>query len=240
MALFFNNASTDKLTTSFTAHATQRSYSAWVYRIGAGGGSTGRVFDKRTASGQTEVLLFSSGLEYDRNWSGGQGSWKAADIIGTNVWQHVAVTYDAGSVSNDPIIYINGASQALILDTNPSGTVNTSTDPYVIGNRGNDNARNFDGYIAEFAIYDRILSAAEIAILSKGYSPAFILDGLVCYYPLIREAIDQKNAAGTVSGASAVSHARVIYPVSRSLITEGVAATIVNHTQVFGDDCLVY
>ena len=241
MALYFNNASSNKLTTAFTSHGTQRSYSVWVYRIGTGGGGTGRIFDKRTASSQVEVLLFTGGIEFDRNFSTSQGSWKVADTVGTNAWQHIVVTYDSGATTNDPVFYINGASQVLTLDTAPVGIAITNTDPYVIGNRGNDNLRNFDGYIAEFAIYDRILTQAEITILSRGYSPSFIPASLVSYHPLIREPIDRRGAVGTISGATAVAHPRIIYPASRNSIPFATAAAGgASHSSMFGDGCLVY
>lgn len=241
MALYFNNASTNKLTTGFTTHATQRSFSAWVYRIGTGGGATGRIFDKRTASAQVEVLFFNAGIEFDRNFSGGQGSWKVADSVGTNAWQHILLTYDSGLATNDPLFYVNGSLKTLTLDSNATGTANTNTDAYVIGNRGNDNIRNFDGYISEFAIWDRILTSSEALILAAGYSPSFLPKNLVSYYPLVRDPIDKQGAVGTISGATAVVHPRIIYPASRNSIPFATAAAGgASHNSMFGDGCLVY
>lgn len=212
MARTFGGASTDKITTAFTTHSTQRTWSVWLYRTGTGGGGLGRVFDKRTSSGQTEVLAFIGGYEFDRNFSGGQGSWKINDPAGTSVWFNLVVTYDSSATTNDPIFYYNGVSQSLSLDSNPaSGTPNTSTDPYVLGNRGNDNARNWAGDICEFAVWDRILDQSEITALANGFSPAFFKNSLVEYVPLLREITSAKNAIPTASGTVVSNHPRIIY-----------------------------
>jgi len=42
-----------------------------------------------------------------------------------------------------------------------------------------------DGYIAELAIYDRVLAAGEVAAFDAGFSPLCNPNGLVDYVPLI-------------------------------------------------------
>lgn len=210
MARNLDTASTDKITTTYTTHGTQRTYACWFNR----NANDGRIFDKRTASAQVELIFNNGGpWEYDRNWSGSQGSWKVNDTIGTGVWGHIVVTYDAGATTNDPVIYLNAASQAFTLDSNPSsGTPNTNTDPYVIGNRGSDNARNFNGNLAEFAIWDRILTQEEITALATGYAPSFFPNSLVMYEPMIRDNVNLKVAPSTISGTAVVDHPRILYP----------------------------
>lgn len=217
MARTFGGAATDAITTTLTSHATQRSYAIWTYRTGSGGGGFGRIFDKRTSSGQVELLLFdptdADRYAYNREFSGGSADWRV-NAPSANAWHHVLVTYDSSSATNDPIIYIDGVSQSLTVDFNASGTANTTTDAFVIGNRTTGTARNWAGDLCEFAVWNRILTAPEAASIgTKKFSPLFYPKSLVLYVPLIRDVKDLKNnTALTVSGTIVSSHPRIIYP----------------------------
>jgi hypothetical protein len=140
-----------------------------------------------------------------------QADW-GVPIPGAEAWHHIAATYDASSTANDPIIYIDGASQVVTELTAPSGTLNTSnTDVYSIGNKG-ALSDSWTGYLAEAAIWSRILTTNEMIGLSKGYVPTFYANSLVTYLPLIRELNDLKRGAGTATGTTVVTHPRMIYP----------------------------
>jgi hypothetical protein len=69
-------------------------------------------------------------------------------------WYHLVGTYD-GSVIR---FYINGINEA---SRNYSGLMPTSSSPLYIGGRS-DNARYFNGSVDEVAVYNRVLSSAEI------------------------------------------------------------------------------
>lgn len=167
-AVNFVTTSTDKVVTDVVTHATLRSYSAWVYRRGAGGGGIGRIFDKRVAGSQVE--LWNSDLgggtwTYERDWSTGTPKWQIT-APSSNAWHHIVVTYDSSSSANNAIWYVDGVT--VVVNQNGgafSGTPNTNTDAFVIGNRGNDNARGWDGLIDDFRIYDRILTQQEVTDL---------------------------------------------------------------------------
>ena len=220
MARDFVPAEGDKITTGFTSHATQRTYSIWAFTDGAGGGNRGRFFEKRVAGAEVELLYYNTAdanqpfVHYVRSWSGTNGEWRTpTSSLTTGAWVNIIVTYDAGATTNDPAIYLNGVSQTITqLVGDPTGSVDTNTDAYVIGARGNDAIRNFDGKEAEFAIWDRILTADEIAGISKGFSPLFFLRSLVSYSPLIRNMVDLKNGAITDTGTTEFAHPRIIYP----------------------------
>lgn len=216
MARLFGGASTDSITSKLTSHNTLRSYSIWAYRTGNGGGSFGRIFDKRT-SGAGQVELFYSdpvtGDQYNRNWTVGQGTW-GITRTSANIWNNFVVTYDAGDVNNKPIIYLNGVAQSLDgIDVQPtSGSANTNTSGYVIGNRTSDNGRNWAGNLCEFAVWNRILTPQEALGIGKGFSPAFYPVSLVEYIDLVREIKSFKLSKPTNSGTSVVRHPRIIYP----------------------------
>jgi len=83
------------------------------------------------------------------------------NIIELNAWQHVTVVYDESS-----------DSVAFYIDGQPAGTAGYSTspvdsanDPLVIGIRGYDSNRAFDGTIDQVRIYNRALAADEVLAL---------------------------------------------------------------------------
>ena len=200
-------ATTDSITVPFNAHSLNRTYSVWVWRNGGGGGGLGRIFDKRTNVVSTEselAFLENADLRYNRAWNTGQGGWRTStNLVALFTWVHLAITYVASSVSVDPVLYVNGVLQAITEVGTPTGTTPTTTlANYVIGNRTNDNARGFDGLIADFAIYDTILSAGEITQLASGKRGNNIGVAPVCYVPLNGSSTTEvvSGNACTVSG----------------------------------------
>lgn len=163
---------TDKVTTKYTANSVLRSYSCWVYTRGTGGNTTGRLFDKRNTGAATNVeaiSIFSGStttLNYLRGWTtsaSALASWTWTTPA--TAWFHLCLVYDGSSTSNTPVVYINGAPVAVTTQVAASGVLVTNTAEFVIGNRGDDNARNWDGYIKGLRIYNRLLSAQEAARL---------------------------------------------------------------------------
>jgi hypothetical protein len=193
----------------------------WTYRTGDGGGSVGRVFDKREAGAEVELLrVFTTNYLFARRWSGGLAEWTVA-IPAVNEWHHIAITYDSGSTSNDPVIYIDGSSVSVTELSAPSGTLTDNSDAYIIGNRGAAD-RNWAGRLAEFAVWNRILNAREIASVYRS-GPLAIPDH-VEYLPIWGTHSSEPefrattSAAATVTGTVAVNHAPVV-PFSRRLWT---------------------
>lgn len=167
----FGTGSTDANVTSLTTNATHRTYIARAMRNGAGGGGLGRILDKRTGGAQSELIFWSNGisqLQYGRVYTTTNGQWDfPVGTLPVGTPQVIGISYDSGSTTNDPVFYVNGARQTLTESSAPSGTPVGNSDAYVIGNRTNDNARNWDGWIGEVLIWDRILSPAEVLLVSQ-------------------------------------------------------------------------
>ncbi|MCL6480300.1 MAG: LamG domain-containing protein [Firmicutes bacterium] len=211
-------AAGDKVSTPFTAHATQRSYSLWTFRRGDGGGGFGRMFEKRTTS--TEVETFHNRATgtangdtymYTRAFSGTSGFW-TIPRPSANIWHHICIVYEAVAGSL-PTIHVDGIPQTVTALSTTSGSPNTNTDAYVIGGRGNDNLRAWDGRLAEFAIWNALLTASECQALARGASPNTIRrQSLVGYWPLWGVSSPEPGLPGgtaTPTGTTAARHAPV-------------------------------
>jgi|6_EtaG_2_1085325.scaffolds.fasta_scaffold00124_5 hypothetical protein len=140
-------------------------FSAWVYKTGDGGNNKGSIFwfgDETT--GRVRLWTTSANaIQFSTYWSGGGGTWyTAASKITNDEWTHITLTYDATATSNEPILYVNGVVVALSTASGPSGTWGgIMNDPGYIGNR-DDGTYAWEGYIADFAIWNSVLSHDDI------------------------------------------------------------------------------
>ena len=135
------------------------------------------------------------------------------------VWQQVGCAFDWASPGSVQLA-LNGAVTTVNRNLG-SGT--TPDDPNVVETIGNrfDDAHQFDGKIAEVGAWDRVLTAAEWAVLGTFASPLAVARGLVIYLPLIgrtgTEPELMSHNTGTVTGAGRAEHPRVFYPTARGL-----------------------
>ena len=148
------------------AGSTQKmTFTAWVYKAGAGGGSKGYILN----FGNGDVLLHfdsSSRIQFQTFWNTNFSIRRTIASITQNQWHHIALTYDATSPVNIPLIYLNGA----LLETTETGTGPSGTrDPIAdyncyIGNRVTGD-RAFEGNMADVAVWNRVLAAEEIGAI---------------------------------------------------------------------------
>ena len=103
------------------------------------------------------------------------GSTATASSISANVWNHYAVTFDAGKIN----IYINGQ-----LDNSYTISLSQVSISSSILKVGSYNAEPSKGCVNDFRLYDHALSPKEIEVLSRG---------LVCHYPLNNNGGGQPN-----------------------------------------------
>jgi hypothetical protein len=216
-------ASTDAVTTVYAANHTTISFLIHAYRTGAGGGNLGRLFNKGANTPQFYHDSANSRYVLDIAWSGGTGSWSIPENAAT-AWAVFLITYDGSSASNDPVIYINGVSQTVTELAAPSGTISTTAENYVIGNRS-DGIRVWNGRLAEFAIWSRVLTAVEIANLSQG-TRADVIATPVTYWRLLGNDSPEPNyilggSDGTVTGTVKQTH-----PTAVGIVAAGVVESL--------------
>ncbi|QQR78675.1 MAG: LamG domain-containing protein [Candidatus Moraniibacteriota bacterium] len=101
-------------------------------------------------------------------FSGTDGAWyPTSDTIPLNTWTHVCFTYNNTSASNDPVLYINGASVSLTEDSTPTGTVdsNAGSELHIGTNDVTDQV--FDGLIDDVRVYDTALTQTQVTELYR-------------------------------------------------------------------------
>jgi len=148
------------------------SVSMWIYPTAATNYATPFNIGSLVSESFT-IYITSSSQIFARAYVSGVNYSSSSITITLSQWLHVAVTLQTGM---SMILYLNGVAVSSI--TMPSTalalTVTTTTSlPSMlkIGCRGHDNTYAFKGYIDDFRIYEKALTAAEIyQIYSKNVS----------------------------------------------------------------------
>ena len=150
--------------------------SSWIKPRTDGAGNNGRLAEKGGgrwfAVTQDSVAAGFGDIQWNFDFSGTNGGWETTtNGIAYGTWNHVAITYDSDAVANDPIMYVNGVSQAITENATPVGTrISDAGQNLFIGNRL-DTARAFDGTIDEVRLYSDILTATEVLNLyTQGFA----------------------------------------------------------------------
>ncbi len=150
----------------------------------AGQNGTGRLIYK----GTKDLLISLNKIQFVHTFSITSGDWNTPiDSIGFNQRYRVTVTYDNSTVTNNPIIYINGISQIITQTSIPNGTANNDiTLNLNIGNNS-ANSRTFDGFIYQVAYInnqgkDAATIASEATSLSNGSIKPSDIPGCVLYH----------------------------------------------------------
>ncbi|MBI2624582.1 LamG domain-containing protein [Candidatus Parcubacteria bacterium] len=146
---------------------TTKTVSVWV-RPDAGGDVVNKDDNQVSPNGGWYINI-TTGISFVQRFSLSQALWlNGSGTITSGVWNHVVITYNKSATANNPAMYINGSSVSVTKITSPFGTADTdSARSLVIGNRPTDTATGFDGLIDEVRIYNRALTAAEVAALYK-------------------------------------------------------------------------
>jgi hypothetical protein len=220
----------DRIDSAYTAKPTTQSMHIWANFNAGGGNNAPRLVD--AAGANSTVILFmnsaTSTLVFNHGWDGGAGQWSfdGGLTLTVGLWQSYGVSYDGASTANVPILYYNGADVGTLnVNSAPSGNLGTTAGTYTIGNNATG-IRNWDGLLAEAAIWSVILTPAEFAALNNGYSPLLIRPAsLVEYQPMIRDNVSLKLAAPTLNGTAVQPHQRMFYNKKR--IRRGIEAVFV-------------
>jgi hypothetical protein len=137
------------------------------------------------------------------------GGWRYDTALSTDTAYRVAFTMDLSSIANNPVIYVNGVSVAVTEFATPAGTFRPdyTAQTVYLGRMGIPSATDYaKGIQYQTLVYDRILSAAEIADAnaSRKFIPTH--QGLIFCPQLF-------GASGGVSDGSTLSSSNLITDV---------------------------
>jgi len=196
------SGTTDIIATTYTTNTATRSVAFWYKRNGTSG-TLAACFK----SIWSVAYVVGTGWRIQHNFSTTNGQWNYNVGTSTATWLHIVATYDNSSTANVPTLYLGGVAQTLTSSTSPVGSASTSANAYRIGNVIAGTSV-FDGDIAEFAAWDRILTQAEATTLAGGFSPHHVL-GPVIYCDLVRNIFDWRANGVTTTGTAVQAHPRV-------------------------------
>ena len=162
--------------------------------IGRPNGNTAATWFYFGDSGYKRACFrFDGDIEFGQKFTGNEACWRSiGSNIPSDIWTHVAITYDDSSTSNAPTFYVNGISQSMTLIQTPIGAAETMA---AYSGQGNplaaigfniaydENPANFSYsgyqgfggcYMSDFAFWKNELSDAQIYTLydfSGSYRP---------------------------------------------------------------------
>lgn len=139
--------------------------SAWIRRTGPSAARQTIVSYKESTVGGFVLCLNNDGVNfYPRFFTHVSGNWPAAEqltAIPQDTWIHLAGVYDGAEI----LLYRDGLEVASFA---VAGDMTTGVGPIGIGARSSSDVHWFPGQIDDVRIYQRALSAPEIAVLADG------------------------------------------------------------------------
>lgn len=182
------------------------------------------------ATGRNYFYLGLNGISSAEAGTEDQSSFSSPVVVNgstgitQDIWFHFCATFLFSTPNMIVNLFINGAADGNVSsdDTENDYSLNRVSICHAISLTVFPENTAVDGTdIAESAIWNRILSTAEIAALGKGFSPIWFRNGLVLYQDLIRD-LNRPGIGPVLSdngpgGASVhASHApKIIYPFRR-------------------------
>jgi hypothetical protein len=175
-----------------------------IMSIGTNGGSHRWQLERNAANAMDIRSTDGSGNGISLGTNG--------EIAATGTWYHAAGVFAA---SNSRTGYFNGTAHT----TNTTAITVSGVDRTLLGARISTVVGLYlNGQIAEAAVWNAALDAAEVASLSKGFSPLLIRPAsLKAYWPLIGRHDPEIDPRGgfnmtPTNGPTAAPHCRVFMP----------------------------
>ncbi len=145
------------------------SFGGWVYADDALGDRPLFGFGDEADTALSNFIVYSTHLRTFYFTDSSRPFYRLTQTFEPEQWIHVWVTYDANS--DELKIYINGTQE---------GSTTTTAEPaaghdFILGEVWTHNYRSFSGLLDEVAVYDKVLSAAEVNRLYRGFEPVLHL-----------------------------------------------------------------
>jgi hypothetical protein len=173
--------------------------------------------------------------------AGGAGVATAGAAATDGVWAHIAGVF---TNATSRAAYLNGGD----VGTNATNLAIPTITHQVIGRRQITAPDNYlTGAVAEAAIWDVALDAAEIAALGKGICPLLVRpQSLIAYWPLDRNSFNKSGGTVTldrwksgydlneVNTPTLADHPRIYYPAGVLSVKPGVAVPVATTNYLHG------
>ena len=116
------------------------------------------------SAGNGGDVLYAEMMDTNGDTSYVYNDLTAISGIQTGTWYHVVVTYGSGA----PSIYLNGALQSVASSDNQATFTGPEDYPLTLGDRLGFGGGKYDGYMADFVVWDNILTAGDVTTLYNG------------------------------------------------------------------------
>ncbi len=203
MAYDFSGSSQDISFASTPATAAPLSMAFWGDMDAATNNENAMSLSDAASNNFFAIRFNSRRIEARTSANGNVSNALSPTQFSLNTWFHGAAVFESATLRT---AYLNGGNPG----TNTTSRTPTGIDRGNIGSRTGGNYIN--GRMAEVAMWSAALTAEEIAILAKGFSPYLIRpQSLVFYVPLIRDLSDlaQGRALTNNNGATVADHPRI-------------------------------
>lgn len=181
-----------------------RSIQAWVWTSGTGNYAFAGKMNGTPFTGWS-VHVWNTAVYFVliNTWSSNAMEVYAPGAAPLSNWNHILVTYDGTSTAAGVKIYVNGSLKTnTVTYDSLSATILNAADMYLGARSATGSTLNLNGQMCEFAMWDKVLSAAEVAEAYGDKEPVNLMDlstagNLLCWhrmgegdvYPTLREAV---------------------------------------------------
>jgi hypothetical protein len=175
----------------------------------------------------------TAGSTYTINSFSPAGEWSTSGWVHTVITRSRNVPGNVTATTNDDIAYHRFYINSVIVDSATiTGAREIVSGPMVFGRRG-DTATNttLQGNLAEYAMWDRVLSESEISKLYRGHSPEFLAP--VIYFPMRNDYVDRVlgiTGGGvnnvTLATGHPIAHRRYLAEDDSSVSTPNLAGRV--------------
>lgn len=185
-----------------------RSFVYWMKTSAGNLGSADTIVSHGT-NGSMKVcdVIYPStgGDKMQMAFFGGNRVWNIGTNWDNGSWHHYAFIF-SGTQIQDWSLYYDGAVASIDSTASPTNVLNTGISQWYVGNSSSQGSRYADINVADCRVYNRAITAAEVAEIHSGKTHT-VLNGLVLWYPFMGDAtlaaIDRTgNNNGTFSGTS--------------------------------------
>ena len=195
-----------------------RSWGFWQIRSGDPAGVQ-NIYVGMTVEGATppKSVINNNGptvsgfrVRFAADYTTTDGVWHSPDVTST-ARHHVAITYNRSSGTNDPVIYVDGASVTVTETATPAGTIVTGDDTVKFG-EDPAGANDLNAILGTFAIDTQIWTAAMVNRAMWWGRPH---GGLLVYHPWRTAKLADEGSAADTLTATGTSVVAFTTPVVR-------------------------